>query len=60
MESGKFSLSIFTSPDSLSEKSDAFEKLKSRGAKIIVGDVRNEQDVKAAYKGTYNAVLFVA
>lgn len=47
----KYSVTIFTSLDSAERKQEAIQKLKSKGAKVIVGDVRNEQDVKAAYEG---------
>lgn len=47
----KYSISVFTSPDSAKSKAEAIEKLESRGAKIIIGNVRSETDVKAAYEG---------
>ena len=44
-------ISIFTSQETVSKKSDVIEKLKSRGASIITGDITSESDVTSAYNG---------
>jgi hypothetical protein len=46
-----FNVSIFTSPATASGKADLIGELKSKGAKIITGDVTKADDVKKAYEG---------
>ena len=46
-----WTVSIFTSPETAQNKSQLISDLKSRGAKIITGDLTKEADVKAAYSG---------
>ncbi|KAF2097712.1 putative isoflavone reductase family protein [Rhizodiscina lignyota] len=53
LKSSKFSIALFTSPNTVQTKADQIEALKKRGSRIIVGDVHNEQNVKNAYKGTH-------
>lgn len=45
------SLSIFTSPATLSAKAELIEKLKEKGVRVLVGDITNGNDVTAAYEG---------
>lgn len=51
LKANKFSVAIFTSPGTVEGKNEMIESLKKRSCRVIVGDVRKEQDVKAAYKG---------
>lgn len=44
-------IAIFTSPGTIENKKDEIEKLKKQGVEVIVGDVTNESDVRAAYEG---------
>lgn len=45
-------MTIFTSPETASNKSQAIADLKARGAaKVITGDFTKEDDVNAAYEG---------
>ncbi|KAJ3542400.1 hypothetical protein NM208_g4120 [Fusarium decemcellulare] len=44
-------VTIFTSENTVDKKADYINELKSKGAKIITGDVTNQQDVKKAYEG---------
>ncbi|KAF4992127.1 hypothetical protein FDECE_13798 [Fusarium decemcellulare] len=44
-------VTIFTSENTVSKKADYINELKSKGAKIITGDVTNQQDIKKAYEG---------
>lgn len=44
-------ISAFVSPGSLEKKRDLIESLKSRGIKVIIGDVNSDDDVRAAYQG---------
>lgn len=44
-------VAIFTSENTVSKKSAYISELKSKGVKIITGDVTSEKDVKAAYEG---------
>ncbi|KAK7420142.1 hypothetical protein QQZ08_010556 [Neonectria magnoliae] len=52
-------VAIFTSQGTVSSKTDYIEKLKSKGVKVITGDVTNEQDVKAAYGGVDTVISAV-
>ncbi|KAF2497396.1 putative isoflavone reductase family protein [Lophium mytilinum] len=49
-------LAIFTSQNTVNTKSDSIQSLREDGLEIIVGDVRNEEDVVEAYKG-FNTVV---
>jgi len=51
LKSGKFKVSLFTSPDTIQRKAELIEALKERGSEVIIGDVHSETDVKGAYKG---------
>ncbi|VUC34647.1 unnamed protein product [Clonostachys rosea] len=52
-------VSIFTSESTVSKKAEYINQLKSKGAKIITGDVTNAEDVKAAYDGVDTVVSAV-
>lgn len=59
VDSNKFeSIAIFTSPNSAETKKAELDALKAKGVKVIVGDVKNEQDMKAAYEGKRCCSLF--
>lgn len=42
---------VFTSPDTVERKASVISGLKNAGARVIIGDVQNEEDVKHAYHG---------
>lgn len=44
-------IALFTSPATAVNKTDELNKLKQRGAEVIVGDVFKISDVENAYKG---------
>jgi uncharacterized protein YbjT (DUF2867 family) len=44
-------LAIFTSQNTVETKASFIRSLKDGGFEIIVGDVRNDEDVVAAYQG---------
>lgn len=44
-------LAIFTSPSTVETKADYIKSLKDSGVEVIVGDVRNDEDVLKAYEG---------
>lgn len=46
-------VAIFTSPRTAETKAAYLEKLKAQNIEVIVGDVEDENAVKAAYNGTY-------
>lgn len=46
-------VAIFTSLRTAETKAAYLEKLKAQKIEVIVGDVESENDVKAAYTGTY-------
>lgn len=52
-------ITIFTSQDSVMRKAALFSDLKSKGVKVITGDVTNEQDVRDAYEGIDTVVSAV-
>ncbi|KAM0561594.1 hypothetical protein ACHAPJ_002762 [Fusarium lateritium] len=52
-------VSIFTSEDTVTKKAEYIGELKSKGVKIITGDVTNEEDVKKAYQGVDTVVSAV-
>lgn len=45
-------IAIFTSPHTAETKVSQLNKLKEQGVEVIVGNVEDENAVKAAYKGT--------
>ena len=50
--SSKFGrIAIFTSPDTISNKKDEIEKLRSRKVEIIPGDITSAQDINGALNG---------
>lgn len=52
VDSNKFEkVAVFTSQNTADTKTEELDALKAKGVKVIVGDVRNEQDIKAAYEG---------
>ncbi|KAF4977279.1 hypothetical protein FZEAL_6167 [Fusarium zealandicum] len=53
------SITVFTSENSVAKKADVIGELKSKGVKIIAGDVTNEQDVKKAYEGVDTVISAV-
>jgi FlaA1/EpsC-like NDP-sugar epimerase len=44
-------IAIFTSPHTASTKSPQLNRLKEQGVEVIVGNVQDENAVKAAYEG---------
>ena len=44
-------IAVFTSPQSATEKSDVFAKLKDRGVEIITGDLADEEGIANIYNG---------
>ncbi|KAF2266153.1 NAD(P)-binding protein [Lojkania enalia] len=49
-------IGIFTSPGTSKDKADKMKYLKEKGVEVLVGDVNNEENVKAAYKD-YDTVV---
>ena len=47
----RWTVSIFTSPETAKSKRELISDLKARDAKIITGDFTNADDVNAAYEG---------
>lgn len=45
-------IAIFTSPTTLANKPGEIESIRARGVEIVIGDIRNEQDIITAYQGT--------
>ncbi|KAH6697309.1 hypothetical protein F5X68DRAFT_186249 [Plectosphaerella plurivora] len=54
-----FNVSIFTSPATASGKPEYIGELKSKGVKVITGDVTKTEDVKKAYEGIDTVVSAV-
>lgn len=50
-------IAIFTSPHTAETKAEQLNKLKEQGVEVIVGNVEDEDAVKAAYEGKY--ALFI-
>jgi uncharacterized protein YbjT (DUF2867 family) len=48
---------IFTSLGTLESKGAEIQKLKDRGVQVVVGDLSNDADVFAAYKGKFSTSL---
>jgi FlaA1/EpsC-like NDP-sugar epimerase len=44
-------IAIFTSPGGASKKEEFLAELKSKGVKVVMGDIFNEAQVLEAYKG---------
>ena len=44
-------IGIFTSASSIQKKANLLDAFKAQGAEIFTGDLQNEDDVKAAYRG---------
>lgn len=44
-------IAIFTSPGTVERKASVISSLENAGARIIAGDIQNEEDVKQAYDG---------
>lgn len=44
-------LAIFTSPGGSEKKQETLLDLKSKGVEVITGDIRNEQEIRNAYRG---------
>jgi nucleoside-diphosphate-sugar epimerase len=53
LKANKFNITLFTSADTVKNKADHIASLKERGSKIVTGNVRDEQDVRAAYQGIH-------
>lgn len=45
-------IAIFTSPHTAETKAAQLSKLKQQGVEVIIGNVEEEEAVKAAYAGT--------
>lgn len=52
-------VAVFTSQGTVTKKADYINSLKSKGIKIITGDVTSEQDVKSAYEGVDTVISAV-
>lgn len=50
---------IFTSAETLANKSELIESFRARGADILTGDLYKDRDVLEAYKGTEKTILFI-
>ena len=50
-------VAIFTSPHTAEAKASQLNKLKEQGVEVIVGNVENENAVKAAYEGRKPSIL---
>ncbi|CAI6338768.1 unnamed protein product [Periconia digitata] len=50
------SIAIFTSQNTVENKAAEVEQLKNEGVKVVVGDIKNEEDVTSAYEG-YDTVV---
>jgi uncharacterized protein YbjT (DUF2867 family) len=44
-------IAVFTSPRSVTEKPQVFDKLKDRGVEIITGDLADEKGIANVYNG---------
>ena len=52
-------VTVFTSETTASKKAAYIDQLKSRGVRIITGDVNNEEHVKSAYEGVDTVISAV-
>ena len=44
-------ITVLTSKEAANKKAERFNDLRSKGVKVITGDVTNQEDIKAAYEG---------
>ncbi|KAH7317170.1 hypothetical protein B0I35DRAFT_410256 [Stachybotrys elegans] len=52
-------VTVLTSAETLSKKAAYLDELKSKGAKILTGDVTKDEDVRAAYEGVDTVISAV-
>lgn len=47
-------IAIFTSPNTAEKKPEVLDKLRAQGVEVIIGDVKNSQDLLKAFEGLRN------